>query len=72
MEAIQSATIHGGAIMGRAHELGQLKEGFLADILLIDGDPLADIRILQDRNRLLAIMKDGRFHKEPRVSGGRL
>ena len=72
MEAILSATRHGGAIMGMANELGQIKEGFLADLLLVDGDPLADIRILQDRARLLAIMKDGKFHKEPRVSGGRM
>jgi imidazolonepropionase-like amidohydrolase len=72
MEAILSATRHGGAIMGMASELGQIKEGFLADLLLVDGDPLADIRILQERTRLLAIMKDGRFHKEPRVSGGRM
>ncbi|MCM0020257.1 MAG: amidohydrolase family protein [Tagaea sp.] len=72
MEALQAATKHGGAIMGMAGELGQIKEGFLADILLIDGDPLADIRILQDKARLLAIMKDGMFHKEPRVSGGRM
>lgn len=72
MEALLSATRHGGAIMGMANELGQVKEGFIADILLVDGDPLADIRILQDKHRLLAIMKDGKFHKEPRVSGGRM
>jgi hypothetical protein len=34
--------------------------------LLVDGDPLADIAILQDADRLLAIMKDGVFHKAPR------
>jgi imidazolonepropionase-like amidohydrolase len=42
-----------------------IREGYLADMLLVDGDPLADVRILQDRKRLLAIMKDGTFHKEP-------
>jgi len=31
----------------------------------VDGNPLADVGILRDRNRLLAIMKDGSFHKEP-------
>ena len=30
-----------------------------------DGNPLSDVRILQDRDRLLAIMKDGSFHKKP-------
>ena len=68
MEAIQAATKYGGEIMGMADELGLTKEGYLADILLIDGDPLADVRILQDRSRILAIMKDGNFHKMPRMN----
>ena len=42
-----------------------VQEGYLADLLLVDGDPLADIAILQDRARLLAIMQDGRWHKRP-------
>jgi imidazolonepropionase-like amidohydrolase len=71
MEALLSATKHGGAIMGMPNELGQIKEGFLADLLLVDGDPLADIRILQDKERLLAIVKDGKFHKAPHVAGAR-
>lgn len=65
METILAATALGGEIMGRPNELGKVKEGYLADMILIDGDPLADIRILQDRERILAIMKDGVFHKEP-------
>ena len=65
MEALLSATKHGGAIMKMGHELGQIRDGYLADLLLVDGDPLADLSILQDEKRLLAIMKDGRFHKAP-------
>ena len=65
MEAIQAATKQGGEIMMRGDELGQIKEGFLADILLVDGNPLLDVSILQDPSRLLGIMKDGAFHKEP-------
>jgi imidazolonepropionase-like amidohydrolase len=42
-----------------------VRNGYLADLLLVDGDPLADVRILQDRNRLLAIMQNGVFHKPP-------
>jgi imidazolonepropionase-like amidohydrolase len=68
MEAIQAATKYGGEIMGMAHELGMVKEGYLADLLLVDGDPLADVRILQDKNRIPAIMKDGKFHKAPRMT----
>ena len=64
MEAIVAATRQGAAIMMMEKELGQIKLGFLADILLVDGNPLSDVRILQDRDRLLAIMKDGSFHKD--------
>ena len=65
METLVAATRMGGEIMGRPDELGQVKPGFLADLLLVDGDPLADIKRLQDRDALLAIMKDGRLHKAP-------
>jgi imidazolonepropionase-like amidohydrolase len=65
MEAIVGATRLGGEIMGMPESLGQVRKGFLADLLLVDGDPLADVRILQDRHRLLAIMQNGVFHKPP-------
>ncbi len=58
-EALQAATRTGGEIMKRGHELGQVKPGFLADLLLVDGDPLQDVRVLQDRRRLAMIMKGG-------------
>jgi imidazolonepropionase-like amidohydrolase len=65
METLVAATRLGGEIMGRPDELGQIKAGYLADLLLVDGDPLADIKRLQDRDALLMIMKDGRLHKTP-------
>jgi imidazolonepropionase-like amidohydrolase len=67
MEAIQAGTRLGGQIMGMGDELGQIKEGYLADLLLVDGDPVANVRILQEKDRLLAIMKDGKFHKKPQM-----
>ena len=45
--------------MKRGHELGLVKEGYLADLLLVDGDPLEDVKVLQDNKRLAIIMKDG-------------
>jgi imidazolonepropionase-like amidohydrolase len=68
MEAIIAATKYGGQIMGMGEELGMIKEGYLADLLLVDGDPVANVRILQDKNRILAIMKDGEFHKAPKMA----
>ena len=70
-EAIRSATVYGGEIMMRGAELGQVKEGFLADLLLVDGDPLANIAILRDPRRILAVMKDGVFAKSPSVESER-
>jgi imidazolonepropionase-like amidohydrolase len=64
-EAIVAATRLGGELMGMSGELGQIRAGYLADLLLVDGDPTADVSILQDRNRLLMIMQDGRLHKRP-------
>jgi len=63
MEAIVSATGLGGQIMGMPDELGLLKEGYLADLLLVDGDPSADITVLQDTSKLEVIMKDGALYK---------
>lgn len=64
MEAIVSATRLGGEIMGHAEELGLIREGYLADLLLVDGDPLTDIKVLQDHDRLQVVMKDGVFYKD--------
>jgi len=68
METLLRATKHGGEIMGRPNELGQLKPGYLADIILVDGDPVSNIRILQDRKRILAVMKDGEFFRTPEMT----
>lgn len=50
--------------MLRPHELGKVQPGYLADLILVDGDPLADITVLQDHSKINYIMKDGRFHQE--------
>jgi imidazolonepropionase-like amidohydrolase len=68
METLLRATKHGGEIMGRPGELGQLKPGYLADLILVDGDPVSNIRILQDRKRILAVMKDGEFFRTPEMT----
>lgn len=65
-EVLRAATAYGGEAWAgdTGEKLGQVKEGFLADIILIDGNPLLDLTLFQDRNNILAIMKDGHFHKE--------
>jgi len=67
-EALMAATKWGGQIMGMGGELGLVKEGWLADLLLVRGDPTEDVRLLQDRGNLLMIMKDGAYHKRPQAA----
>lgn len=67
METLVAATRLGGELMGRPGELGVVKAGALADLLLIDGDPLADVEILQDRTALRMIMQDGALYKAPAI-----
>jgi imidazolonepropionase-like amidohydrolase len=69
MDAIMSATKLGGEIMMMGNELGQIKPGYLADLILVDGNPLANVKLLQDADKILAVMKDGAFHKEPIAAG---
>ena len=71
MEAIVSCTRWGGQIMMKGKELGEIRDGWLADLLLVDGDPVSNIAVLQDRSKLLAIMKDGQFCKEPEIRSAR-
>lgn len=62
-EALRAATLEGGQLVDR--EVGQIREGWLADILLVAGDPTADVTVLQNSENLMAIMKGGQFHKAP-------
>lgn len=62
-EALRAATAYGGEAY-KVDKIGQIKPGYLADILLIDGDPLADLSLLLDKKRFLMIMKGGQTYKE--------
>lgn len=64
MESILAATALGGEIMLQPDELGKVQPGYYADLLLVDGDPIADIAVLQDHSKLNMIMKAGRAHKD--------
>ena len=59
LETITCATRTGAEIMGRGHEFGTVEPGKLADILVVDGDVLADISVLEDRSRFIAVMQGG-------------
>ena len=59
LDTIRCATKTGAEIMGRDSEFGTLEAGKLADLLIIDGDVLADISVLEDRSRFLAVIQGG-------------
>jgi imidazolonepropionase-like amidohydrolase len=64
IEIIRAATLIGAQIVRQVDKLGCLKPGAFADLLVIDGNPLADLGVLQEQGKYLAvIMKGGRFHK---------
>ena len=70
-EAIRCATMYGGQIMMKPNELGLIKEGYLADLLLVDGDPMANLAILREPKRMLAVMKEGVVAKQPEIAAER-
>jgi imidazolonepropionase-like amidohydrolase len=67
IDVIRWATRNGCELMGRGHEIGSVRPGYLADLLVVDGDPVADIAVLQDQSRLLAVMKGGTLVKDELV-----
>ena len=62
MEAIRTATMNGAELLGWEEELGSIENGKLADIIAVEGDPLADIRRLEE---VAFVMKGGEIVKRP-------
>jgi imidazolonepropionase-like amidohydrolase len=71
LDVLRWATRNGAELVGRSHELGSLQPGAIADLLVVDGDPIADVRVLQRSENLVAILKDGRFEKNLLASPSR-
>jgi imidazolonepropionase-like amidohydrolase len=63
LQAIVATTGTAAECARVGHLTGTIVPGKRADLLAVDGDPLADITVLQDRERLALIMKDGRVHR---------
>jgi imidazolonepropionase-like amidohydrolase len=61
-EALVCATRNGGLAMRSEGDLGTLQAGMLADMILVDGDPLLDLSVLTDKARLHLVIKDGEIH----------
>jgi imidazolonepropionase-like amidohydrolase len=61
MQAIEAATSNAADLLGHSSEIGSLKPGKYADIIAVAGDPLADIRLLEN---VKFVMKDGKIYKQ--------
>ncbi|MBI3210978.1 MAG: amidohydrolase family protein [Candidatus Solibacter usitatus] len=59
-DAIRSATLHAAELLGRADSLGVIKNGMLADIIAVEGDPLADVSAIKN---VRFVMKDGKIYR---------
>jgi imidazolonepropionase-like amidohydrolase/Tol biopolymer transport system component len=64
LQAIRNATINGAHYLGMDRDIGSLEVGKLADLVVIDGDPLADIR---QSDRVVQVMQNGRLYALPRL-----
>jgi imidazolonepropionase-like amidohydrolase len=59
MEALVCATRNNAMVLGLEDEIGTLEAGKQADLIVVDGDPLADIAVLRDREKIVEVYKGG-------------
>lgn len=64
MQAIVTSTRNGADLLGFGDWLGTITPGKKADLILVEGNPLADIRLLQDPSKIRLVMKDGTVYKD--------
>jgi len=63
LEILRQATSNNAELLQMEDRIGRVAPGFEADLVVVDGDPLADVTILGDAANIPAIMQGGRFHK---------
>jgi imidazolonepropionase-like amidohydrolase len=68
--ALVAATSSAADLLGIAEQTGSLRVGKAADLILVQGDPLADVRVLRDLERIKLVMRDGVVHKDLLTTAG--
>ena len=71
MQALQAATGWAAECLGWEDRLGTVEPGKLADLVVVDGDPLADISVLRDPARIALVVKDGKIAADRMPAGSR-
>ena len=66
MDAIVAATRNGAKACGLENEIGTIEKGKLADIIIVDGNPVRDIKVLQDKRKIRMVMKEGKIEAKKR------
>ena len=66
MDAILTATRNSAKALGRLNDMGTIEEGKIADLIIVDGNPLKDIKVLQDLNRIKVVIKEGKIEVDRR------
>jgi imidazolonepropionase-like amidohydrolase len=66
MHALQTATINAAKAIKMDKDLGTLEAGKLADIVAVNGDPIADIKCLQEKKNVQIVMKEGQVYADRR------
>jgi imidazolonepropionase-like amidohydrolase len=61
LDALRAATINGAELTGRASDIGSIESGKFADIVAVDGDPLANITVME---KVVFVMKGGEVYKD--------
>jgi imidazolonepropionase-like amidohydrolase len=62
MQSLQAGTGWAAECLGLEKEVGTVERGKMADLLAVDGDPLRDITLLQDKSRIKLVMKEGEVY----------
>jgi imidazolonepropionase-like amidohydrolase len=70
LQALRAATGWAAECLGREHEFGTVEKGKLADLVVVAGDPLADVTILQDPDRIALVLKGGEVAANRMLNAG--
>jgi imidazolonepropionase-like amidohydrolase len=71
LQALRAATGWAAECIGREADLGTIERGKLADLVVVNGDPFADVTILQKSERIALVVKDGAIVADRRTQPAR-